>query len=665
MSATQRLLRSRGQSLGHGTNHIPREPKGTGRGRGGLQESCLVPERFQPCPSGLESRKVAKLKVETALCTRPFHTTRTRVEFNPVNSAVRGGLDPIRFALPMDPYFQNRNGPASESPPNLYAAVPPGYPHPPPPTAQPAPTTSPPGSADSRTAAQTVPSACLACRSKHLKCDGSNPCSRCLSSNSECVYIASRRGYKGPRKKRRASDSASEVGGESCPMLLGAPTGTTVANNMPTFSPALNVRNTPLPVTAATDPNTVQLYRAPYLTNLDGAVVPTNAPPVQTSIADQCLDAFYFYFYPGHPVVLPKIHLLKLARERNIEVLLSAIRWVGSDATTHGGGNPRLEESWRRTWWDLFVVDGMIAGVHRQTNFLLFDIVADVGLPCEEQEFLSGKVPRPMYLEDFDDQLFTGEEREFSSFAYRVASVRNLGRMMRSNSIQGITPEESVDKIETLLSNWRLHLPRSKRDSVYKDGQLDEMMFQAHMINHACSIILHQPLSQLDSSPARDIEACAPYRAVESRNDFNQHTRHIITAACEISKMVTYNVPITSHTHFFTCVLTLSSIVHLSKWALYCIQDEDDLRQQVRLNIGALNKLSSVWKAAENAGAQVKGVAQEIYRSRKVQQSTPSFWVGFTQQEIISSMSADEGIMSEISLLPTLPETTLPMSQPQ
>ncbi|KAI0166526.1 hypothetical protein GGR57DRAFT_496790 [Xylariaceae sp. FL1272] len=573
----------------------------------------------------------------------------------------------------MDPYFQNRHGPSSESPPDLYAAIPPGYPHPP--TAQQAaPTISPPGSADSRSTAQTVPSACLACRSKHLKCDGSNPCSRCLSSNSECVYIASRRGYKGPRKKRHASDSPSEVGGESCPMLLGAHTGTAVAPNVTAFSPTVAVQNTPLSFTAATNPNTVQLYRAPYMTIMDGAVVPNNAPPVQRSIPEQCLDAFYFYFYPGHPVVLPKAHLLKLAGERNIEVLLSAIRWVGSvstyNATTHGGGNPRLEESWRRTWWDLFVVDGMIAGVHRQTNFLLFDIVADVGLPCEEQEFLSGKIPRPMYLEDFDDQLFTGEEREFSSFAYRVASIRNLGRMMRlPNSGQGITPEESVDKIETLLSNWRLHLPRSKRDSVYRDGQLDEMMFQAHMINHACSIILHQPLSQLDSSPARDIEACAPYRAVESRNDFNQHTRHIITAACEISKMVTYNVPITSHTHFFTCVLTLSSIVHLSKWALYCIQDEDDLRQQVRLNIGYRTdifiKLSSVWKAAENAGAQVKGVAQEIYRSRKAQQSNPSFWVGFTQQEIMSSMSADEGIMSEISLLPTLPETTLPMSQPQ
>lgn len=177
---------------------------------------------------------------------------------------------------------------------------------------------------------------------------------------------------------------------------------------------------------------------------------------------------------------------------------------------------------------------------------------------------------------------------------------------------------------------------------------------------HSCSIILHQPLSQLDSSPARDITACAPHRSVESGDSFNPHTQNIVTAACAISKMVTYNVPLTRHTHFFTCVLTLSSIVHLSKWALYYLPDDDELRQQIQLNVGALNKLSGVWRAAATAGSQVKGVAQEIYRSRKAQQSNPSFWVGYTQEEIMSTMSADDGIMSEINMLPSAPEQVMP-----
>ncbi|KAI1127622.1 N-terminal binuclear Zn cluster-containing/DNA binding domain-containing protein [Nemania abortiva] len=631
----------------------------------------------------------------------------------------------------MNSYSQGVSDPSSHSSPEMYAPAGP----------QAAPTISPPGSADARGPTQTVPAACLACRSKHLKCDGSSPCSRCLTSSSECVYVASRRGYKGPRKgstanpnKRHASDSPPLASGESCPMLLGAQVGSTpLPPTLTTFNPTRTVPDSPIsPFVATPMTNTLQLFRTPYLNSTNGAMVPVNNNQMpQRSIPEQCLDSFYFYFYPGHPAVLPKAEILRIAKERNIEHLLAAMRWVGSlyieigpsratffeetmrllyapetpkdgflvqamviaivgldgcrqnekardilsdaeriaielglytrpFATTHGCGNPRLEESWRRTWWDLFVVDGMIAGVHRQTNFLLYDFTADVGLPCEEHEYLSGKIPRPMYLEDFDDQLFTGEDREFSSFAYRVASIRNLGRMMRMPT-SGFSPEETVDKVESYLSNWRLHVPKPKRDCLNKDGQLDEMMFQAYMINNACTIILHQPLSQLDSSPTREVTACAPHRAVASGDNFNLHTRHIITAACAISKMVTYNVPITSHTHFFTCVLTLSSIVHLSKWAaVYFIADEEDLRQQIRLNIGALNKLSSVWRAAATAGGQVKGVAQEIYRSRKAQQNNPHFWEGYTQEEIMSSMSADEGIMSEISLLPSAPEGVMP-----
>ncbi|KAI0901567.1 hypothetical protein F4806DRAFT_5496 [Annulohypoxylon nitens] len=589
------------------------------------------------------------------------------------------------------------------------------------------------GAVDSRSPPVTVQAACLACRGKHLKCDGRNPCSRCQTSDSECIYVASRRGYKGPRRnaapnpnKRHASDdSPSPNGGDSCPMLLGATVAvsTGAPPSLAAFNPALVVPESPATPFPPPSMNGLQLYRQPYLNGTNGALIEANQRPQQT-VPERCIDSFYYYFYPGHPAVLPKDHLLKLAKDRDLDHLLAAMRWVGSlyidagparatffeeamrliyapdvakdgflvqamvivligldgncqqerareilsdveriaieiglytraFATLNGGGIPRLEESWRRTWWDLFVVDGMVAGVHRQSNFLLFDIVADVGLPCEEHEYSAGTIPRPMYLEDFDDQIFSGEEREFSSFAYRVASIRNLGRMMRLPN-GGFPNEENVNRIESLLSNWRMHLPPSKKDSLNKHCQLDEMMFQAHMINHACSIILHQPLSQLDSSPAREVTACAPHRAVQSGDNFNIHTRHIITAACEISKMVTYNVPITSHTHFFTCVLTLSSIVHLSKWALeFLIQDEDDLRQQIRLNIGALNKLSNVWKAASTASGQVKGVAQEIYRAKRAQQNNPTFWVGFTQEEIISSMAADEGIMSEINTMLT------------
>ncbi|KAH6624354.1 hypothetical protein B0J18DRAFT_427995 [Chaetomium sp. MPI-SDFR-AT-0129] len=586
-------------------------------------------------------------------------------------------------------------------------------------------------------------------RGKHLKCDGNTPCSRCTSSNSECLYVPSRRGYKGPRRgtahnpnKRHASSSPPYVGAEdaatACPMMLGHGGVPIAVPSLAGFNPGIVLpEQSPVSYTAASPMTNVPLYRNSFAPAMDpnalaltttttpAAQVVAAPPPVQPpvpTLAERCFDAFYHFFHAGHPFVLPKEPLIRLREEGstpNLNILMAAMKYIGSlyvdagpakatyfdeavrlcyqpgtpkdgfliqalllliigldgqcdqgrarelladceryaieidlnkrdFATIHGRGNPVLEESWRRTWWDLYVCDGMIAGVHRITKFLLFDIQADVGLPCEEQQYLTGRIPQTFYMEDFDDQTFSDEEVDFSSFTYRIAAARNMGRMMRMPPVM-FPDDAAIDRVQSLFTNWRMHLPDGKRDDLTRNCQLDEMMFQAHFITHACTIMLHQPLSQLDTSPVAAVNSCAPHRPVPSGDNFNLHTRHTLTSASEISKMITQAVPVTRHTHFFTCVITLSSIVHLSRWALYFVDDEDHLRQQVRLNIGALHKLSRVWKAADTAWGQVKGVAQDIYRQKKAQQISPAFWVGFTQEQMISSINADEGIMSEFT----------------
>jgi len=103
---------------------------------------------------------------------------------------------------------------------------------------------------------------------------------------------------------------------------------------------------------------------------------------------------------------------------------------------------------------------------------------------CPFADPLTQRIPTPMYMEDFDDQLFSSDEQHFSSFAYRIAAIRVLGRMMRMPNMM-FPDDENIARIETLLTNWKIHLPESKRDDLNKSCQLDEMMFQAHFINHA------------------------------------------------------------------------------------------------------------------------------------------------------------------------------------
>lgn len=78
--------------------------------------------------------------------------------------------------------------------------------------------------------------------------------------------------------------------------------------------------------------------------------------------------------------------LLKDAKELAIEIGLNTRPF----AVLYGQGVAVLEESWRRTWWELYILDGMFAGVHRVTDFTLFDVPADVALPCEESQYNTG-----------------------------------------------------------------------------------------------------------------------------------------------------------------------------------------------------------------------------------------------------------------------------------
>lgn len=56
----------------------------------------------------------------------------------------------------------------------------------------------------------------------------------------------------------------------------------------------------------------------------------------------------------------------------------------------HGNNNPVLEESWRRTWWLLYITDAHIAGSTHVFPFRTNNIDKTVDLPCEEHEYDSG-----------------------------------------------------------------------------------------------------------------------------------------------------------------------------------------------------------------------------------------------------------------------------------
>ncbi|KAK8147673.1 hypothetical protein G3M48_001236 [Beauveria asiatica] len=318
-----------------------------------------------------------------------------------------------------------------------------------------------------------------------------------------------------------------------------------------------------------------------------------------------------------------------------------------------------LDESWRRTWWELYVLDGMFAGAHRATTFSLLDVPTDVGLPCEDDDYETDQIPEPCSLEDLSDRDLSIERCDFSSFSYRVLSVQNLGKVIQHYEAAEVDANVHA-QLEVLLSSWRHNLPASKRDSLQRDGRPDEMMFQAHMLNHTTSILLHRSRAQLDLGPTQAIDACTPPDAAATAESDGRaaaahhprvslHARHVATAANEIGKLITHRTPLTLHTHFFICAVVLASIVQLGAWSGGGGGDDDDgMREQVRLCIGALRQMSSVWGLATKALGQVREVAGHVHFVRTQSRQLEQFLVDVTEEDMMSMFAADTSTLADI-----------------
>lgn len=91
-------------------------------------------------------------------------------------------------------------------------------------------------------------------------------------------------------------------------------------------------------------------------------------------------------------------------------------------------GNLIIEESWRKTWWDLCMMDGVLASlnsVHR--SFRLQNAQTDMPLPCKELDYAQCRpMPPPRTQSDFLGRTFAMDSYNYSSMAYKIEEFRLL-----------------------------------------------------------------------------------------------------------------------------------------------------------------------------------------------------------------------------------------------
>ncbi|EXJ78571.1 hypothetical protein A1O1_08972 [Capronia coronata CBS 617.96] len=301
--------------------------------------------------------------------------------------------------------------------------------------------------------------------------------------------------------------------------------------------------------------------------------------------------------------------------------------------------HPVEEESLRRTWWELFIVDGYMAALHRKTTFRSRSVSTDVLLPCEESAYTQGdSIPEPLSLAQFDARLFIEDELQFSSYCYRIDAVRILARVISIARTHEPHPDE-VQAVDNALVGWIHHLPAGKSEIINAFGELDPMIFQAYMIIQYASIYLHCPRSDLNLPAV--VELSCGQSDCHTSPISTQHTHAVIAtdASKQLSSLAALRTPVRQHTPFFICAVVLSAMVQLSACLVHPRHCHQLHRDRVSLIIGVLKSLTQTWALAQNALRMIRKVAWEVLEGGGGSQQQPE-----PQSQAANGSTGDSGV---------------------
>ncbi|KAM6486399.1 fungal-specific transcription factor domain-containing protein [Trichoderma sp. SZMC 28011] len=292
-------------------------------------------------------------------------------------------------------------------------------------------------------------------------------------------------------------------------------------------------------------------------------------------------------------------------------------------AVDHGEGDAVLEESWRRTWWQVYMIDAYYSAIKRNAGFATFSVDATTDLPCEEEEYEEGNIPHPKTLDDFNSREFSSEDTVFSSFAYLIGAVRGMASAMcralsiSPNSDTGGPSPRVLDSVDSIIEGWLLLLPDSKKDIFSADGQVDELIFQAMMALHATTVGLHRPFSNCAFDALECISSCSTPPPAGTHSD-NAEFRSIHTIKCiraaeaQIGLLALPTKPC-SHTPFVVCMLTTGTLSLLAA-CRYTLRGQKlaVARDQIRMSIGCHKAMANVWSQAGSNLHEVQAIAREV-----------------------------------------------------
>lgn len=301
------------------------------------------------------------------------------------------------------------------------------------------------------------------------------------------------------------------------------------------------------------------------------------------------------------------------AFSRSVEIALELGMNRAEFAASLHPENSIEAESMRRTWWELYVTDVFMAAPFKNNTFQCSTMAPEVALPCEEAAYTgSCDIPRPRKILDFKRRVFAPEETVFSSFSYRIEATTILCRALVLNRLRDYH-RDHLQAVENALVSWINHLPPKKLDIVDSYGNIDEMMFQAHMTIAYATMLLHLPRSDLQPVLSQADDQFWPVASRHLASTLNRpiHSIKATEASRRISDAISLCPNVPKHTPFAIPALALCGMIQLATTIKHTEECFDHHYNRVTLILGCLKSTKRIWGLADSAYNRLRTSAAE------------------------------------------------------
>jgi hypothetical protein len=153
--------------------------------------------------------------------------------------------------------------------------------------------------------------------------------------------------------------------------------------------------------------------------------------------------------------------------------------------------------------------------------------------------------------------------------------------------------------------------------------------------------MLNRPRSDLYNEEVQGVTTCIGANNMTLPSQYKEyHTANSMNAAMNICLLIKMPCPLVKHSPFFTCAITMAAVVYLAYWSFIVTEERDKvIKEHIRLNIGSLKSIATVMPIARTVLDQVKGVAQELFTSKRAIRN--SFYSHGTREQILNGMIED------------------------